>query len=308
MKLSFALIALFVSSITTLRTDSSFDLPPDFKASLAAIQGALPKEPDFTAQPNPLAAFMQPQHGQRASKTRRQPKARAQNAQAPGLGNFLAGLERKPNIDTKFASRDPRNQQSIVYAKELRGSIKIDGDNSKLPRFKMYFDGIETTNNNDGFFQFPIESGMLQNCGIIICNKIKHDFGKHNTVVSFGLIPDMNYRYFRYTNQGPKGGEWIEESKDLNKGHLQIPPNTVVLTLNPAYFDRIEPEWPGNFDAESFKLPRLVLKSGQRKKIDRKAVKSLLYSFEMSPFHTQVKHAHKDIGEGKGDILIPHEN
>lgn len=194
--------------------------------------------------------------------------------------------------------------QVFNKSKEVQGSLKIDGDVDDVPQFKIYFDGMETTNNAEGFFKFPTEPDVMQNYGIIICNKIKHTFGRHNTVDSFGLIPDMNYKYFRYKKQADGRTEWVLQEKDLTKKSLQVPQNTIVFTINPAYFDHLETEWPGKFGSDVVKLPRIVLKAGHRKKIARKAMKSLLWGLDMSPFHTPVKHVSKDIENGRGEASV----
>jgi hypothetical protein len=188
--------------------------------------------------------------------------------------------------------------------RELRGALKIDRDREDVPQFKIYFEGMETTNNDEGFYSFPIESANIQKYAIIICNKIKHSFGRHNTVEGFGLIPDMNYKYFRYKRNADGSGKWVQREKDLRKKNLQIPSNAIVLTINPAYFDRLDESWPGNFGSGVLKLPRIVLKEDKRSKIERKSVKSLLYGLDMSPFHTNVQHASKEIGDGKGEVLV----
>ncbi len=190
---------------------------------------------------------------------------------------------------------------------EIRGCIKVDHDEEDVPQFKVYFEGMETTNNSDGFFSFPVDGASIDKYAIIICNKIKHTFGRHNTVDAFGLIPNMNYKYYRFSRNHNGSGKWAQHEKDLRKKNLQIPRNTIVVTINPAYFSRIEETWPGDFGSGVLKLPRIVFKEGKRVKLERKSIKSLLYGLDMSPFHTNVKHASKDIGNGKGEILVDAE-
>lgn len=188
--------------------------------------------------------------------------------------------------------------------RELRGVLKIDRDEDTVPQFNIYFEGMVTTNNDEGFYSFPIEDINIRKYGLIICNKIKHKFGRHNTVEGFELLPEMNYKYFRYRCSPDGSGKWIQKTKDLRKKNLQIPSNAIVLTIDPRYFDRLEDTWPGNFGSNVLKLPRIVLKSGERKKIERKGVKSLLCGLDMNPFHTNVEHVTKEIGDGKGEVLV----
>lgn len=202
----------------------------------------------------------------------------------------------------------PKSMIGGAQVRELRGSLKIDHDSEDLPEFKMYFEGMETTNNAEGFFKFPVEGDSLEKYAIIICNKIQHSFGKHNTVDSFGLIPDMNYKYFRFKRNPDGSGSWVQKEKDLRKKNLRIPSNAIVLTLNPMYFDRLENNWPGEFGNGVLKLPRIVLKAGHRAKLERKAVKSLLWGLDMSPFHANVKYASREVGDGKGEVSVPFEN
>ncbi len=187
---------------------------------------------------------------------------------------------------------------------EMVGCIKIDHDSEDVPQFKVYFEGMETTNNDEGFFKFPVDCGNIEKYAIIICNKIKHTFGGHNTVDSFGLIPDMNYRYFYFKRNKDGSSGWTQQEKDLRRRNLRIPRNAIVITVNPVYFDRLETTWPGDYGSSTLKLPRIVFKAGHRAKLERKAIKSLLHGLDMSPFHTDVKHVSREIGDGKGEVSV----
>jgi hypothetical protein len=213
---------------------------------------------------------------------------------------FLIRADGRPLGSGNFTDR----QQRGTPIKEIKGCIKIDQKSDDVPQFKIYFEGMETTSNDEGFFSFPVEGTAIKKYGIIICNKIKHSFGRHNTVDSFGLIPDMNYKYYKFCHNAEGGGSWTQQEPNLGQKNLRIPHNTVVIALNPAYFDRLDTSWPGNFGSETLKLPRIILKAGHEKKIERKAMKSLLYGLDMSPFHTTVKHTIKEIGDGKAELLL----
>ena len=210
--------------------------------------------------------------------------------------------------DTKPPEQDLYKHFSEItpgtLIKEIRGCLKINRDEESVPQFKIYFNGMETVNNDNGFFSFPFSQESLEKYSIIICNKIKHTFGHRNTVNSFGLIPDMNYKYFRFKRSANGSGSWEQQEKDLTKHNLQIPSNAIVITINPAYFERLDEKWPANFGPGVLKLPRIVLKDSHRAKIERKGVKSLLHGLDMSPFHTNVSFASKDLNNGKGEALV----
>lgn len=189
--------------------------------------------------------------------------------------------------------------------REIMGCLKIDGDHDDVPQFRIYYEGMETVNNDEGFFKFPVDQGSIDKYSLIICNKIQHTFGRNNTVDSFGLIPDMNYKLFRFDRKKDGSSGWVQQERNLNKKKLRVPKNAVVVTVNPAYFDRLELEWPGKAAPHMLKLPRIVFKANHREKLERKAIKSLLHGLDMSPFHTNVKQVSKEIGDGKGEVLVP---
>ena len=114
----------------------------------------------------------------------------------------------------------------------------------------------------------------------------------------------MNYKYYKFAHNVDGCETWTKQEPDLRQKNLRIPRNTVVIALNPAYFDRLDTSWSGNFGSKTIKLPRIILKAGYGKKIERKAMKSLLYGLDMSPFHTTVKHAVKEVGDGKAELMV----
>ena len=229
-------------------------------------------------------------------------RATAKATTSQPIPPFLMRADGRPLGSEKFVHK--KSTSSLI--KEIRGCIKIDHQADYVPQFKIYFEGMETASNDEGFFSFPIDSTAVEKYGIIICNKIKHSFGRHNTVDSFGLIPDMNYKYYRFQRNTDGNGIWTQQEPDLRQKNLQIPRNVVVIALNPAYFDHLETSWPGDFGSGTLKLPRIVLKAGHKKKIERKAMKSLLYGLDMSPFHTTVKHTVKEVGDYKAELSLDH--
>lgn len=297
---------------------------PRLDAILAAVQARAAKQMENTRQAGTVAVpnDVGPRSGEqilRQGAHVQQPSIddrinalldkRRSEASQP-VPSFLMRADGRPLGAGSFSDRasfsgKPLFGQNNKQIREIMGCLKIDHDSNDVPQFKVYFEGMETTNNNEGFFKFPVDNGNIEKYAIIICNKIKHVFGRHNTVDSFGLIPDMNYKYFRFKRNADGSQGWVQQERDLRKQNLQIPSNAIVVTINPAYFDHLETEWPGNFGSNTLKLPRIVFKSGHRAKLERKAIKSLLHGLDMSPFHTNVQHVSKEIGDGKGEVSVP---
>ncbi|MBM3886751.1 hypothetical protein FJ364_02365 [Candidatus Dependentiae bacterium] len=297
-------------------------LSPRVEAMLAKIQAQAAKhiEANRTVQKpaeNPFAALIQAQEDglknrgvhvhQPTQEERVQDMLTQRTAGSPLIPQPV------PSFIMRADGRPLRGQPSVhtmasthksSKINQIKGCLKIERDEEDVPPFRVYFEGMETTNNDEGFFSFPVDADQIDKYSIIICNKIQHTLGRHNTVESFGLIPDMNYKHFRFKHHPDGGGKWMQEEKDLRKRNLEIPHNAIVITINPSYFARLEESWPGSFDGHVLKLPRIVFKEGHRAKIKRKSDKSLLYGLDMSPFHTHVKHASREIGNGKGEILV----
>lgn len=301
-------ITLFYSSLII----SAAPINPPINEVLAKIQAMAAKkvapQSSSTPQPRQPAPLRQSAHVRTPSVEDRmnmlmeKQQAAATAARSQPIPPFLMRADGRPLGSGNFIHR--QETENSPKFKEIKGCIKIDQKSDDVPQFKVYFEGMETTSNDEGFFSFPIDGQAIEKYGIIICNKIKHSFGRHNTVDSFGLIPDMNYKYYKFTHNSIGGGTWKQQEPDLQRKNLQIPRNTIVIALNPAYFERLETTWPGNFSADTLKLPRIILKAGHEKKIERKAIKSLLYGLDMSPFHTTVKHTCKEIGDGKAELMV----
>lgn len=302
------LVTIFYSSIIIPAAPAN----PPINEVLAKIQALAAKKvsPQNSSplQPRQSAPLRQSVHVRAPSLEDRmkmiieKQRAASTAATSQPIPPFLMREDGRPLGSERFTHKQTTSNNPQF--KEIKGCIKIDQQCDSVPQFKVYFEGMETTTNDEGFFSFPIEKQAIEKYGVIICNKIKYSFGRHNTVDSFDLIPDMNYKYYKFTQNADGGGTWTQQEPDLHRNNLHIPRNTIVIALNPAYFERLETTWPGSFNADTLKLPRIILKAGHEKKIARKAIKSLLYGLDMSPFHTTVKHSCKEIGDGKAELMV----
>lgn len=301
--------ALFFSTLITAADPTE---NPQMSAILAQIQARAAKQiaenkakspQSTTAAPLRQGVHVRtPSIEDRMNMLMEKQRATAAATASQPIPPFLMRADGRPLGSGVFTHSQRQGTASPI--KEIKGCIKIDQQSDDVPQFKIYFEGMETSSNDEGFFSFPVDGSVIEKYGIIICNKIKHTFGRHNTVDSFGLIPDMNYKYYRFSRNTDGGGTWTQQEPDLRQKNLRIPRNAVVIALNPAYFDHLDTSWPGDFGSGTLKLPRIVLKAGHEKKIERKAIKSLLYGLDMSPFHTTVKHTIKEVGDCKAELLL----
>lgn len=270
---------------------------------IEAANAAAPKSPTATPLRQRQGPHLHtPSIEERMNALMEKQRATATAAASQPIPPFLMRADGRPLGSATFPPTQQHGKAASI--KEIRGCIKIADKCDDVPQFKIYFEGMETSSNDEGFFSFPVDGPTIEKYGIIICNKIKHSFGRHNTVDSFGLIPDMNYKYYKFSRNAEGSGSWQQQEPDLRQKTLRIPRNSIVIALNPAYFDHLETSWPGNFGPDTLKLPRIVLKAGHEKKIARKAMKSLLHGLDMSPFHTTVKHSIKEVGDCKAELML----
>lgn len=79
----------------------------------------------------------------------------------------------------------------------LKGQI-VSNELKKIPSFNIYYRGMQTTNNDDGFFSFPIEKTEDQ-YSLIICKNFTPVFNAVNTIDYLKLNAQKPYQYFRFT-------------------------------------------------------------------------------------------------------------
>lgn len=76
----------------------------------------------------------------------------------------------------------------------LKGCID-SGELKKVPSFKIYYDGIETKSNPDGFFTIPLEQ-KLDNYSLLICKDFSPEFVSVNTVKQLTFNTERTYKFY----------------------------------------------------------------------------------------------------------------
>jgi heat shock protein HspQ len=173
---------------------------------------------------------------------------------------------------------------------EIRGCIKLGDASTRIPEFRVLFDGKEAISNKEGFFSFTIdnEDKNFDTYSLIVCKNVTQKFDKTNTLKNVGVIPNKDYLYYSFHHSF--GSEsWKQQEEHLNKKDLAIPSHCVVVLIDPKYVDRVE-QWNISLPNNIRKLPVIVLKNDvDRKKIAHASAKSLLYSLDTTVFHEPVK-------------------
>jgi hypothetical protein len=167
---------------------------------------------------------------------------------------------------------------------ELRGCIKIDNTQiDKVPEYRIYYQGREQRSNSEGFFSFALENKDLSKYSLVICKSLDQQFEKGNTIGRYGVVPNKDYRYFRF-KKGQQG-EWLAQEKKLTKKQFAIPGHALVALIDPKCVDRLDP-WDVNVADSVIKLPVIILRSDlDQKKLRRYSAKSMLYALDSRPFH-----------------------
>jgi len=185
---------------------------------------------------------------------------------------------------------------------EVRGYIKLASDKKKVPEFRIYFNGMETTNNSEGFFSFPLQQGKPKELSLIISKKISPEFEKTNTIKNLNVKENKRHQAYslKQTSEGNYGSlSWEETSiKDVN---LSISPDSIVILVDPKYIDHLE-KWNIPLATNDVQLPKIILKSDVTGKLERAAQKSLLYSLDSKIFHEKIHKRTQNMKDGKGTI------
>lgn len=214
-------------------------------------------------------------------------------------------------VHSKFKPKKAKPSASIKTAPkikkalpELRGYIKMSGDEKKIPEFKIYYQGMETTNNSEGFFSFPLQEGKPKKISLIIGKKVSPEFEKTNTIKNLNVKENKRHQAFslKQTTEGNFGSLSWEEVK-LDNDNLSIDPDSVVVLVDPKYVDRLE-RWSTPLASGDVQLPKIILKNDNKKKLQRASRKSLLYSLDSKPFHENISKRTQNMKSGKGTMSL----
>lgn len=207
----------------------------------------------------------------------------------------------------------------------MEGYIKVEGKDQKTPKFKILFNGSDTSNNKEGFFAFtPPE--RHETYSIVICSAIERNYEGVNTIDSISLPPGKRSRVVTISSTESEDGshqiisDVYQEKSDgslrhttpLIDGRKTIDPEkTIILLLDPQHVSRIEP-WNITLPDGFIKLPRIVLKNKSSdttsalstETLEQASAKSLLAALDMAPFHEPCKGSKRKIAKGKIKLAV----
>ncbi len=120
-----------------------------------------------------------------------------------------------------------------------------------------------------------------------------------NNVVAFRLNQHTSYRFYELKKIAGRQKEllptftWQIKEKRISKDNpkstsMPIPNNTLMIPLEPSYVERLEnSSWKST--SNLIKLPTIVIKECDVKKLNNQLIKSCLACVNLKPFHVQQK-------------------
>lgn len=166
----------------------------------------------------------------------------------------------------------------------FKGSISSYADLKKIPHFRIIFNGKMVTNDENGFYSFPLEKDIKE-FYFLVCKEIDKDFEKINTIKNLKLKDDA-YQLFSFTKTGTDN-VWTQKNERTNE-NFTVPDNCIAVLVNPKYIEKIVP-WSISLNKNFVRLPKIILKSDlDENKLNREATKSLLRSLDLLPFHEKI--------------------
>ncbi|MFA6527281.1 MAG: hypothetical protein WCT20_02555 [Candidatus Babeliales bacterium] len=184
------------------------------------------------------------------------------------------------------------SQPSLPAGPELRGCLRIDDFDDKIPEFRICFNGKEAMSNPEGFYSIPLGEDKQENFSLVICRSFKQHFDKANTIKHVSLVPEKGYKFYTLKKRG-WGNAWVHEEAAINNKNFTIPNNSIVVLIPPKYVERIEP-WNLKLSQNYIPLPTIILKKDfVGKQLERTSAKSLLYSLDKTAFHESIKELRK---------------
>jgi len=207
-----------------------------------------------------------------------------QKLQQKNLEKNLAAAEPIPPVKSEPDPIVP------THGHELKGCFQVVGGDKKdkVPEYRVYFNGRQTMNNCEGFYSFPIERKEVANFSLVICKGFKHNIEQKNTIKNVSIIPNKDYQYFTYRNNGYNSGSWVRSDQRFNHENFVIPENCVVVLLDPAHVDHVT-EWNMQLGERFTKLPVIALKGASNlTDLKHESAKSLLSSLDAKMFHEPI--------------------
>ena len=184
----------------------------------------------------------------------------------------------------------------------IKGSIEINDNEDEVPEFRIYFNGMETLNNREGFYSFPLEDSM-EEYSLILTKNVNWRVEKNNTLKELRIKNSKDYRCFSLRRTGTDNSLWSWEESLVKADNFVVPYKSILLFVSPRCLDKLS-TWKVKLSEKFVPIPRIILKGEYRSWIDRQAKKSLLYSLDLKPFHERIREEHKDIPGKAGEMVL----
>ncbi|MBD3272793.1 hypothetical protein GF385_00380 [Candidatus Dependentiae bacterium] len=195
------------------------------------------------------------------------------------------------------------NSQKSNYSHPfiLKGYIKVPQNWKRVPEFRILFNGKQVTNDENGFYSFPLDK-KINKFHFLICKNVDQVFEKINTVKNLKVNIEKPYKYFLFV-KNEKENEWIQEEKDLKNKNFIVRDDCIIALINPKYIEHIEP-WTVNLKGKFLNLPKVIFRGDLvENKIKREAAKSLIRSMDLLPFHEKILNEKKVFNDNREAII-----
>jgi len=196
-------------------------------------------------------------------------------------------------------------KKNLEPSVQLKGCISVNTDLKRLPEFRIFFEGVQVKNDEDGFFPLAATQSQIDNTSILICENFKPRFQKNdkkgsNTIDAQCLISGVKYRYFARSVDENEKEVWEEEALE----NYEIPDDCVIVVMNPSLVESVE-DWDISLPAGIKKLAKINLKSdATEKELFESSSKSLLgVSIDVRNFYGAVTETTKKV-DGANTIKI----
>ena len=194
-------------------------------------------------------------------------------------------------------------QQSTPFRLALKGFLKAPETMEKCPPFEVSFLGKSTQSDDEGYFTLILDDvddvdALDVTEYYLFVGKTHLAFERRNTPVGELAAEGKHYLMFKMSKN--IDDVWEVNRAELPAGSRTLPQNVLVITLNPAYVDRVEP-WDFPLAENYISGPRIVLRDSimtglsreDRKKgrgtVDRASRKSILYGLDERAFQERVR-------------------
>ncbi len=196
-------------------------------------------------------------------------------------------------------------KKKIEPSLQLKGCIFIQADLKALPKFTVFFEGVQVKSDEDGFFPLAAKQSQINNASILICENFKTRFRKNdekgsNTIDAQYLTSGVKYRYFTRHFDENEREVWEEEALE----NYEIPDDCVIVLMDPNLVESVE-DWDVSLPAGIKKLAKINLKSdATEKELFESSSKSLLgVSIDVRNFYGAVTEITKKI-DGANTVKI----